>query len=141
MVTTSLKNILDTIGLKLNLNNELLSLSFELENMFDTYIFDDEEKGYKCYYSKDSTCYIMIYEEPVDGVILDLLHSPDEQSQYLKEYSTYIEYVWFKKMQLKFNWKDISINKFIQRINIQTNWHNYHNRQEYFTTYWNQVFN
>jgi hypothetical protein len=27
----------------------------------------------------------MIYEEPVDGVILDLLHSPDEQSQYLKE--------------------------------------------------------
>ena len=85
MVTTSLKNILDTIGLKLDLNNELLSLSFELENMFDTYIFDDEEKGYKCYYSKDSTCYIMIYEEPVDGVILDLLHSPDEQSQYLKE--------------------------------------------------------
>ena len=45
MVTTSLKNILDTIGLKLDLNNELLSLSFELENMFDTYIFDDEEKG------------------------------------------------------------------------------------------------
>jgi len=78
-------NILDTIGLKLNLNNELLSLSFELENMFDTYIFDDEEKGYKCYYSKDSTCYIMIYEEPVDGVILDLLHSPDEQSPVVGE--------------------------------------------------------
>ena len=85
MVTTSLNNILKSIGLKLDLNEEVLSLSFELENMFDTYTFDDEERGYKCYYSNDPTCFIMIYDEPIDGVILDLLYTADEDSPVVGE--------------------------------------------------------
>lgn len=85
MVSSSLNDILNNLGLELNLKEELLSLSFELENMFDTYIFDDEEKGYKCYYSNDPTCFIIIYEKPIDGVILDLLYAPDEHSSVVGE--------------------------------------------------------